>query len=194
MESLRAYAAAWTLEDGTPVTIRPIRPDDEQLMAKFHRALSEESVRNRYFGQIPLRERIRHERLLRVCTIDYDMEIALVVDRTREDGSHELLGVGRLSKLHKGHAAEFAIVLRDSCQGHGLGGKLLTLLVKIGRMRGFDRIVAHILPDNFAMQRVARHVGFHVQYDPDGGECRAELDCGRPVGSRSRRRCRHSLN
>ena len=51
--SIRPYPAdmltSWELNDGTPVTIRPIRPEDEPAIAKFHETLSEESVRQRYF-------------------------------------------------------------------------------------------------------------------------------------------------
>ena len=38
------YVSTWTLKDGSPVTIRPIRPEDEPLLVKFHETLSEESV------------------------------------------------------------------------------------------------------------------------------------------------------
>jgi acetyltransferase len=59
--------ASWALKDGTPVTIRPIRPEDEPLMVKFHRALSERSVYMRYFHLISLDYRVAHERLTRIC-------------------------------------------------------------------------------------------------------------------------------
>ena len=42
----------WQLADKTPVTIRPIRPEDEPLMVKFHGTLSEESVYHRYFSAL----------------------------------------------------------------------------------------------------------------------------------------------
>ena len=92
------------------VTIRPIRPEDEPLMIKLHKTLSEESVYFRYFHLIKLSQRIAHERLTRLCFIDYDREMALVADyQNLETEEHELLAIGRLSKLHGTDEAEFAI-------------------------------------------------------------------------------------
>jgi acetyltransferase len=67
----------WKLNDGSAVTIRPIRPEDEPLMVKFHHSLSDQTVYLRYFGPLKLDQRIAHERLSRLCFIDYDREMAL---------------------------------------------------------------------------------------------------------------------
>jgi acetyltransferase len=168
------YVSAWKLREGAPVTIRPIRPDDEPLMIEFHRTLSEQSVHLRYFGALQLEHRIAHERLRRICFLDADREIALVVDHRRRD-RHEILGVGRLSKLHGSDEAEFAIVVGDEWQGQGLGTRLLELLVQIGRAERIPRITGHILTENIVMQRVARKAGFHMQLTAAGDEWEAEI-------------------
>ena len=170
------YVSVWTLTDGTPVALRPIRPEDEPLMAKFHSTLSERSVHYRYFGQLHLSHRIAHERLTRICFNDYDREIALVVDYLDpETGEHEILGVGRLSKMHGTNEAEFAIVVSDEWQGMGLGTRLLTELVEIGRAEKIGRITARILPENHEMQTISRKVGFTIQRDEAEEELVAEL-------------------
>ena len=169
------YVTAWKLRDGTPVTIRPIRPEDEPLMVAFHKTLSEESVHYRYFGSLKLEQRVAHDRLTRICFNDYDREIALVADNKRSDGDHEILGVGRLSRAHGFEEGEFAVVISDQWQGHGLGTQLLKLLVRIGRQEKLERIIGHILSDNVAMQRISKKVGFDLHYDADEGEWRAEI-------------------
>jgi acetyltransferase len=169
------YVTAWKLRGGTSVTIRPIRPEDEPLMVAFHKTLSEESVHYRYFGSLKLEERVAHDRLTRICFNDYDREIALVADHKRRDGGHGILGVGRLSKTHGSEEAEFAIVISDQWHGHGLGSQFLKLLVRIGRQEKLNRIIAHILPDNVAMQRISKKAGFDLHYDADEGEWRAEI-------------------
>ena len=63
--------------NATPVMIRPIRPEDEPLMVKFHETLSEQSVYFRYFQALHVSRRVAHERLTRICFNDYDREIAL---------------------------------------------------------------------------------------------------------------------
>ncbi|MFO5494909.1 MAG: acetate--CoA ligase alpha subunit, partial [Cuspidothrix sp.] len=103
------YVSNWTLRNGTPITIRPIRPEDEPLIVKFHKTLSEESVYLRYFHLVKLSHRIAHERLTRICFIDYDREMVLVAEHENpETKETEILAVGRLSKLHGNNAAEFA--------------------------------------------------------------------------------------
>jgi acetyltransferase len=170
------YASTWTSNDGTLLTVRPIRPEDEPLMVKFHLTLSEETVHLRYFGAARLEKRIAHERLTRICFNDYDREIALVAVRqnpgTKED---EIIGIGRLIKAYNGSEAQYAILISDDFQGQGLGTYLLSRLVEIGRQEGIDRIIGHILPENHLMQRVSRKVGFDVKYDRINEVMRAEI-------------------
>jgi acetyltransferase len=169
------YASEWTSKNGQPVTIRPIRPEDEPLMVKFHTTLSEESVYMRYFHHIQYSQRVAHERLTRLCFIDYDREMALVVERKDpKSGENAILAIGRLSKLHQTKEAEFAILVSDAWQGHGFGVELLRRLVEIGRDEKLQRIVATILGDNVAMQRVSRKVGFKLKRT--GPEFEAEMD------------------
>jgi acetyltransferase len=169
------YASEWTSKAGMPVTIRPIRPEDEPLMVKFHATLSEQSVYMRYFHYIQYNQRVAHERLTRLCFIDYDREMALVVERKDpKTGERAILAIGRLSKVHQTAEAEFAILVSDAYQGHGFGGELLRRLVQIGRDEKLQRIVATILSDNVAMQRVSRKIGFTLKRVES--EFQAELD------------------
>ncbi len=164
----------WRMRDGTQVVIRPICPDDEASMVRFHKTLSEDSVHHRYFGQLDIDQRTRHERLVRICHNDYETEFAFVAEHKKANGRHEILGVGRLSRAPGSDEAEFAILVSDLWQGRGLGTELLRHLVRIGRVENLKRIVAHILPDNFEMQRIAKRTGFKLTWE--GDEWSAELD------------------
>jgi acetyltransferase len=158
------YIASWTLKDGTPVTIRPIRPEDEPLMVQFHATLSERSVHMRYFMPLALSMRTAHERLTRLCFIDYNRQMALVVERTDpQSGEQSIIAVGRLIKLPNKIEAEFAILISDHYHGHGLGTELLRRLVQVGRDERLSKIVAEILPENRGMQRVAEKLGFQLR-------------------------------
>jgi acetyltransferase len=160
---------------GVKVTIRPIRPEDEPLLVEFHKTLSDRSVYLRYFGILSLEERIMHERLRRVCFIDYDRQIALVVDLKNPDGTHQILGVGRLIKEHGTDEAEFAVLISDPWQGKGLGSEVLRLLVEIGRKERLGRIVGHVAAENTMMKRVSEEVGFNLSFDEGDNEWFAEI-------------------
>ena len=170
------YVSDWTMKDGRNVTIRPIRPEDEPLIVQFHQTLSEQSVYLRYFHLMKLSQRTAHERLTRICFIDYDREMALVVDSENpQTGHREILAVGRLSKLHGTHDAEFAMLVADPAQRLGLGTELLTRLIAIARHEHLQRITAEVLMENGAMRHVCQKVGFQLQPIGDG-LMKAELD------------------
>ena len=146
-------------------------------MVRFHGTLSEETVHFRYFGAAKLEKRIAHERLTRICFNDYDREIALVAVRQNPDTKEdEIIGTGRLIKAYNGSQAQFAILISDAFQGHGLGTYLLSRLVEIGRQEGVDRIIGHILPENHAMRSVSQRVGFNVSFDRVNEVMLAEKD------------------
>ena len=168
------YIRKWKM-GGQSVTIRPIRPEDEPLMVAFHQTLSDRSVYLRYFGLLSLKERTLHERLRRVCFIDYDREIALVAELKNRDGKHQILGVGRLVKEHGLDQAEFAVLIGDPWQGKGLGTELLKLLVEIGRKERLHRIVGHIAAVNTTMKRVSQEAGFRLLGANPAGDWRAEI-------------------
>jgi acetyltransferase len=132
-------------------------------MVRFHEGLSAGTVYNRYFHMINLDYRVAHERLIAICFIDYDREMALVAERRHpQTGDPEILAVGRLSKTRRNNEGEFAILVHDDYQGQGLGRLLLGMVVEVGRDERLARITADILPENRAMQHVARKVGFRV--------------------------------
>jgi acetyltransferase len=159
------FVKTWMLEDSTQVLIRPIRPDDEPLMARFHATLSERSVYLRYFHMLPLGTRIEHERLTRICFVDYDREMALVAERLDPaTGDREILAVGRLTKTDQANEAEFAMLISDKFQGHGLGTEMLKRLLEIARAEGLDRVTADILGENRQMLDICKLLGFRLRH------------------------------
>lgn len=175
------YVRSWMLKNGKRVLIRPIRPEDEPLMIAFHEHLSEHSVYMRYFQLASVRQRVTHERLRRKCFIDYNREMALVAVRVDENGEQEILGVGRLTKLHGRNEAEVALLIADKYQGLGLGTELLRLLVQVGRDERLDRLRAYMLPDNAAMLAVTRRLKFTLDASSDAQLVTATLNLRDPV-------------
>src|SRR5262249_21748498 len=135
------YARQAKLKDGTAVTLRPVRPEDEPMMIRVHQSLSQRSGRVRFFSPLKLGQRIAHERLVRACFNDYDREMALVAERkdTHSD-QREILGIGRLSKERVTNEAQFGLLIHDQWQNRGLGTLLLQNLIQIGRDEKLSRI------------------------------------------------------
>jgi acetyltransferase len=180
------YVAPWTMKDGTTVndantveantvTIRPIRPADEPAMVRFHETLSERSVYLRYFHLINLEQRTTHERLTRICFIDYDREMVLVAERGKpETGELEILGVGRMMKINGTTEAEVAVLVNDRWQNRGIGSELLARLMAIGSDERLTKLTADILPDNRDMMRICEKLGFTLKHSLDDEVVRAE--------------------
>jgi acetyltransferase len=164
------------MKDGTPVTIRPIRPEDEPAMVRFHETLSERSVYLRYFHLMNLEQRTTHERLTRICFIDYDREMALVaVRRNPETGESDIIGVGRLMKIHGANEGEVAALISDQWQGQGLGKELLRRLLIVGGDEKLSSLKADILPDNRDVMRVLDKLGFTLEHSLEDEVVHAEF-------------------
>ncbi len=176
--TIRPYPSAWTerftTRGGTPVTIRAIRPEDEPAMVRFHETLSDRSVYFRYFHHMSLGARVTHERLTRICFIDYDREMVLVV----ESKDSEIIAVGRLTREWSSSEAEFALLVSDAWHEHGLGTELLSRLVLLARHEGITQVNGDILAENRAMQDICRQLGFQLRYSVEDGVVRASIAVG----------------
>lgn len=171
------YVSSWSLKDGTQITIRPIRPEDEPLMVQFHSTLSERSVYLRYFSSMTLRSRVEHERLVRICFGDYDREMALVAEYTDPKTRQQaILGVGRLIKLRGRNEAEVAVLVSDEWQRRGIGRELLQRAIAVARAENVARVSGELLRDNLGMQALLKKTGFRFGPIDDAVSVRATLE------------------
>jgi acetyltransferase len=152
------YVGTWKMKDGSEVTIRPIRPEDEPAVVEFHKNLSERSVTMRYFQPLQLSQRTAHERLTRICFIDYDREMALVVENKRG----EIVAVSRMSKEHGTTSAEMAAIIRDEYHHKGIGTELFRRHLDIARKEGVTEVYCNMMADNGDIQAIVRKLGFQV--------------------------------
>jgi acetyltransferase len=160
------YSAEWMTRTGDRLQIRPIRPEDEPKMVVFHERLSEHSVHMRYLAGISRQQRIAHDRLTRVCAIDYEREMAIVAEvLDGHDGRGEIIGVGRLARAPDDNKVEFALVIRDDFQRRGVGAELLRRLIQVARDEKRENIEGWISPSNIGMQNLSRKLGFDVSFD-----------------------------
>ncbi len=172
----RQYIRQWTLKDGTLVTFRPIRPEDEPLMVKFHETLSDRSVYSRYLHPMMLSQRVTHERLSRICFVDYSQEMAFVVEGPDPaTGERRIMVAGRLSRVHGTNDATFSMLVNDQFQGQGLGKRYLQELLQIARAEKLEHVRANIAPENQAMQAICKEMGFDLRHKPGTMIVEAEI-------------------
>jgi len=162
----RAYIREARDETGMPIVIRPIRPEDEPALVQFHATLSEATVRARYGTDLALAERTAHERLTRICFVDYAREIALVAEVAVPDGS-VVAAIARLSRVHASEARELTLVVGDRWQRRGIGRELLASAILVAQAEGHSGIVARLTPDNVAMRSLLASAGFSFEEEGD---------------------------
>lgn len=175
--SLEPVVKDFKLRNGMKVTIRTICPEDEPLMVQFHQTLSDRSIYFRYFHIIGLRQRIDHERLSHTCRFNPKTEWVLVAEYFNpQPGRNEIIAVARLNKIQHTQNAEFAVLISDMFQGLGLGSGLLKELIQFARDQGILTIFGDIHPENGAMQKVCRKLGFQLKFSLEDQFFTATLD------------------
>jgi acetyltransferase len=166
------YTEVLTLRNGAPVTIRPIRPEDEPLVDELIRTSSENTRLMRFFQSSP---DIPREQLVRYCQIDYDRELAFIAT-IRDEGREKIIADVRLSRQPDLENAEMAIVVGDEWQGQGIGKKLCEHCIRIAKHLGMKNILMEILKVNSRMILRSEKLGFkRVSSDDDSIRVSLEL-------------------
>ena len=164
------------LTSGERVTIRPVLPQDEELIAAFFRNLSDGSRHDRFFRSMhELPPGLAHS----FTSIDYHAHLALIAT-TLGDAGEVIVGEARYVIVEDGEA-EFAVTVADQWQGKGIGRMLLARLTSRAAIEGVSLLFGDVLLSNKAMQRLARAEGMRVLFRGEGlGLARVEkrLDLG----------------
>jgi len=149
--------------NGQPVTLRPIRPEDELQHRAFLEQLDPEDIRLRVFYS---RRSIEHSELARLTQIDYAREMAFIATRHIEGNGEETLGTVRATVDPDNHTAEFGIIVRSDLKGSGLGHRLMEKMIDHLHARGTQRLVGTVLRINSGMLELAHHLGFQESHNP----------------------------
>jgi len=121
----------------------------------------------RYLQPMLLQDRILHERLSHICHCDYDRDIPLVAERTNDDGSRSILGVGRLTKISGSQDANLSVMVGDPYQGAGIGSELVRRVVNVARRENIKSLTAVLTVDNQSMQHIFKKLGFTLEYSDE---------------------------
>ncbi|WP_310383444.1 bifunctional acetate--CoA ligase family protein/GNAT family N-acetyltransferase [Roseateles sp.] len=169
------HAQVWPMRGGGEYTLRPIRPDDAQMLQQLVHSLSAES---RYFRFISSMTELPPAMLARFSLIDYDREMALVaVSKQRSTAAsgetvetERIIGVSRYITNPDQSSCEFSLVVADDFSGKGLGSRLMESIMDVAREKGLSEIEGLVLAKNPGMLKLMKSLGFAIKpfdEDPD---------------------------
>ncbi|WP_284448221.1 bifunctional acetate--CoA ligase family protein/GNAT family N-acetyltransferase [Pseudoxanthomonas mexicana] len=149
------------LADGQPALVRPVRPEDDAMFREFFTHVTDEDLRLRFFQSV---RHFSHEFIARLTQLDYARSIALVAIHPQ---THEMLGAVRLHADANYEKGEYGILVRSDLKGHGIGWKLMQIMIEYARWLGLKVIEGQVLRENRTMLAMCESLGFIVKLDPD---------------------------
>lgn len=152
------YQRDFIMNNGKTVLLRPIRPEDEQMIAAMFRQLSKQSSDLDSLGHLPL---VNHGMLVRYAQIDYDREMVLVAE-IELDSKRKIAGlVGIRSDAWK-EVANYTIFIVDSWLRLGLESAMTDLVLEVARDKMIRKICADISTDNLQLIEMLQAKGFTI--------------------------------
>jgi Acetyltransferase (GNAT) family. len=156
---------------GRPVVLRPCTPEDEPLIADMYRRLSSDTLHLRYCSSgvtvSPEQEAVR------LCEGDPEDQAVILA---LSEG--EVVGIAELGRVDD-ETAEAAFLVRDDCQGEGIGTALAERLVEVAREMGFSRLQAYMLYENHGIRRLTAKLPYPRTWTGGFGELCVTLDISR---------------
>lgn len=154
------YIKTTSLTDGTSITLRPIKPEDEPLWQDLIKSCTAETIRSRFRYLFKASD---HSIAAQFCFIDYDRDLAIVAEVT-ENGQNHLIGIAQLLSDSVHYEAEFAVIVADHWQRKGVGSMLADYCLGIGYRWGIRSVIAEVAPCNHRMLRMFENRGFELDH------------------------------
>ncbi|GGD50086.1 bifunctional acetate--CoA ligase family protein/GNAT family N-acetyltransferase [Pseudoxanthomonas indica] len=149
------------LADGSHAFVRPVRPEDDAMFREFFTHVTDEDLRLRFFQSV---RHFSHEFIARLTQIDYARSMALVA--LHPEHGH-MLGAVRLHADANYDRGEYGILVRSDLKGHGIGWRLMRIMIEYARWLGLKTVEGQVLRDNRTMLAMCEHLGFSIRPDPD---------------------------
>ena len=186
MIDAQSYNRSEKLKNGTPVTVRAIRPDDKDRVVEAFKNLESETIYTRFFSYIT---EITDKALKIATEVDFEKAVALVVTLPAEGGEEIIIGAGRYvlpdSPIGSG-SAEIAFLVEEDYQGQGIASTVLRHLTLIAREKGVSQFEAEVLPMNKSMLAVFARSGLPMKRSFEEGTVHVTLSLtGEPVSAGS---------
>ncbi len=149
------------LADGSHAFVRPVRPEDDAMFREFFTHVTDEDLRLRFFQSV---RHFSHEFIARLTQIDYARSMALVALHPQ---TGEMLGAVRLHADANYDRGEYGILVRSDLKGHGIGWRLMKIMIEYAQWLGLKTVEGQVLRENRTMLAMCEHLGFRLKPDPD---------------------------
>lgn len=155
--------STWQTPNGTPITIRPIRPEDAHAEQEFIGNLSPAAKYFRFMHEV---KELTPEMLVRFTQIDYEREMAFVATLTKENKEF-IVGISRYYTQANSEVCEFALAVTDAWQNQSIGSHLMMILMETAKAKHIKTMIGRILSDNFNMLELVKNLGFDIRQSDD---------------------------
>ena len=160
----RDLETTMTMNDGTEMVLRPVKPTDEEDIKDLFYSLTEQSRYYRFFSIIKTLPRAKRQDMI---AIDYKNELAIVAS-VQDMGAERIIGIGRYFVDPGKDRAEVSFMVHQQWQDRGVGTRLLRYLVDVAKRTGIKSVYASVLAGNRAMLNVFNASGYDVTASLDG--------------------------
>jgi GNAT superfamily N-acetyltransferase len=159
------------LSDGANVAFRVIDPHDVPALQRFHERLSGKTIYLRFFGSL---EELPEEKAQYFAHVDGVDHFALVaLDPNDPD---EIIALVRFDREQGEERAEYAALVEDRWQGHGVGIGLTRRLIDEARAKGVRYFYALVKGGNTRMLELLRHLDLPEQERQEEGVKHVEVE------------------
>jgi ribosomal protein S18 acetylase RimI-like enzyme len=155
MSGTADYSVKELLRDGRELEIRALRPEDQADMLAAIGRTGAQSLQRRFFVS---KRGFSDREIAFFMNIDFINHVALIA-LVAENGRRIIAGGGRYIVVQPGRA-EVAFLVVDGYQGLGIGSALARHLAGLARQSGLEELVADVLPENTAMLKLFKKLGF----------------------------------
>jgi GNAT superfamily N-acetyltransferase len=149
---------ALSLPGGYSVPFRIVRPEDASALQRFLGRCSERTIYLRFFGSLNEFTEQKAQYFAQVDAVDHFAFVAM-----DPDAPDEIIAIVRYDRERGEEHAEYAAIVQDSWQDHGVGIDLTRRLIDVACANGVRYFYAMVMGKNRRMLELLRRLDLPEQ-------------------------------
>jgi RimJ/RimL family protein N-acetyltransferase len=160
-----------SLQGGHKVPFRLVQPIDTSALQRFLGRCSERTIYLRFFGSLNEFTEQKAQYFAHADRVDHLTFVAL-----EPDDPDEIIAVVRYDREPGEEQAEYAAIVQDGWQGHGVGIDLTRRMVDMACANGVRYFYAMVMGKNKRMLELLRHLDLPEQEHEQEGTKHVEVE------------------